>query len=133
MPLPGALTVSKKVKLIPLITITLMRYFLILPRTLTVSPSINQCTASADGVIVWPFKQILFPVKRSFFCIKSFYLSDTVHKQHIFFLSPSNCLDSCPLGNGTALSIGPELNTLLGLRRFWVSLALNQYQLFITV
>ena len=49
------------------------------------------------------------------------------------FLSPSNCLDSCRLGNGTTLSIGPELNTLLGLRRFWVSLALNQYQSFITV
>ena len=50
----------------------------------------------------------------------SFVLLDTVHKQHIFFLSPSNCLDSCRLGNGTALSIGPELNTLWGLRRFWV-------------
>ena len=37
------------------------------------------------------------------------------------------------MGNSTALSIGTELNTLLGLRRFWVSLALNQYQSFITV
>ena len=26
-----------------------------------------------------------FPVKRCLFCINGFYLSDTVHKQHIFF------------------------------------------------
>ena len=49
-----------------------------------------------------------FLVKRSLFCINGFYLSDTLHKQHIFFFSPSNHLDSCQLRNGTALSIGPN-------------------------
>ena len=85
--------------------------------------------------VIFPFltNALSLLYKCSLFCINGFYLSDTVHKQHIyiFFLSPSNCLDSCRLGNGTALSIGPELNMLWGLRRFWVLLALNQYQSFI--
>ena len=78
--------------------------------------------------VIFPFCQTLSLLYKWFLPVK--HSSQTAY---IFFLSPSNCLDSCRLGNRTALSIGPELNTLLGLRRLWVSLALSQYQSFITV
>ena len=62
-----------------------------------------------------------FPVKCALFCKRS----DTVHKQHIHvFLSPSNCLDSCRLENGTTFISRPwikyivEVEKILGIAGF---------------